>query len=85
MAYIIIIIIASFAMIMFFLYIFADNDNVKATAFTMQLISLMAIIIVGLIESKTERVKPIDVYRGKTTLQITYQDSIPIDSVVVFR
>lgn len=27
----------------------------------------------------------IDVYRGKTTLQITYQDSIPIDSVVVFK
>lgn len=27
----------------------------------------------------------IDVYRGKTTLQITYEDSIPIDSVVVFK
>lgn len=27
----------------------------------------------------------IDVYRGKTTLQITYQDSIPVDSVVVFK
>ena len=26
-----------------------------------------------------------DVYRGKTTLQITYQDSIPVDSVVVFK
>lgn len=29
--------------------------------------------------------KPIDVYRGKTTLEITYRDSIPIDSVVVFK
>ncbi len=29
--------------------------------------------------------KPIDVYRGYTTLQITYQDSVPIDSVVVFK
>ena len=27
----------------------------------------------------------IDVYRGKTTLQITYKDSIPIDSVVVYK
>lgn len=27
----------------------------------------------------------IDVYRGKTTLQITYQDSIPVDSAVVFK
>lgn len=29
--------------------------------------------------------KPIDVYRGKTTLQITYKDNIPIDTVVVFK
>lgn len=28
---------------------------------------------------------PIDVYRGRTTLEITYRDSIPIDSVVVFK
>ena len=27
----------------------------------------------------------IDVYRGKTTLEITYKDSIAIDSVVVFK
>lgn len=27
----------------------------------------------------------IDVYRGKTTLQITYKDSIPIDTIVVFK
>lgn len=27
----------------------------------------------------------IDVYRGKTTLEITYKDSIPVDSIVVFK
>lgn len=27
----------------------------------------------------------LDVYKGKTTLEITYKDSIPIDSVVVFK
>jgi hypothetical protein len=32
-----------------------------------------------------EEPRSIDVYRGKTTLQITYQDSIPIDTVVVFK
>ena len=26
-----------------------------------------------------------DVYQGKTTFQITYEDSIPVDSVVVFK
>lgn len=27
----------------------------------------------------------IDVYRGKTTLEITYKDKIPIDSTVVWK
>lgn len=27
----------------------------------------------------------LDVYRGKTTLEITYRDSVAIDSVVVFK
>jgi hypothetical protein len=26
-----------------------------------------------------------DVYQGKTTLEITYKDGIPVDSVVVFK
>jgi hypothetical protein len=26
-----------------------------------------------------------DVYKGRTTLEITYKDSIPVDSVVVFK
>ena len=26
-----------------------------------------------------------DVYRGKTTLEITYKDSVAIDSIVVFK
>lgn len=26
-----------------------------------------------------------DVYRGKTTLEITYKNGIPVDSVVVFK
>jgi hypothetical protein len=26
-----------------------------------------------------------DVYQGKTTLEITYRDSIPVDSIVVWK
>ena len=26
-----------------------------------------------------------DVYQGKTTLEVTYKDGIPVDSVVVFK
>ena len=29
--------------------------------------------------------KAIDVYRGKTTLEITYKDRVPIDSTVVWK
>ena len=29
--------------------------------------------------------KAIDVYRGKTTLQITYKGNIPIDTTVVYK
>lgn len=29
--------------------------------------------------------KAIDVYRGDTTLRITYQDGVPIDSTVVWK
>lgn len=35
------------------------------------------------IESKNS--KPIDVYRGKTTLKISYVDTIPQDTVVVWK
>ena len=28
---------------------------------------------------------PMDVYQGKTTLEITYKDSVAVDSVVVFK
>ena len=31
------------------------------------------------------RPNAIDVYRGKTTLEITYRDSVAVDSVVVYK
>lgn len=29
--------------------------------------------------------RAIDVYKGKTTLEITYKDKVPIDSIVVWK
>lgn len=34
---------------------------------------------------KENTISPIDVYRGDTTLEITYKDSIAIDSTVVWK
>ena len=44
---------------------------------------LISILIIGPIYLLS--IPPIDVYRGKTTLEITYKDNIPIDSVVVYK
>ena len=41
--------------------------------------------IIALIIAEKQRIEPIDVYRGKTTLEITYRDSVAIDSTVVYK
>ena len=47
------------------------------------LIALCTVCVCGIISISTP--KAIDVYRERTTLEITYKDSVPIDSVVVFK
>ena len=44
-------------------------------------------ILSGGIMMHQESCKPtaMDVYKGKTTLEITYKDSVAVDSVVVFK
>jgi len=46
-----------------------------------------AYILSGGIMMHQESHKPtaMDVYQGKTTLEITYKDGVPVDSVVVFK
>ena len=41
--------------------------------------------IIALIIVEKQRIEPIDVYRSKTTLEITYRDSVAIDSTVVYK
>jgi uncharacterized membrane protein len=42
-------------------------------------------ILIGVIVHWQFSVRPLDVYRGKTTLEITYRDSVAIDSTVVYK
>lgn len=44
---------------------------------------LLMIIIITYISKDEPTAK--DVYQGKTTLEITYRDSIPIDTIVVYK
>ena len=61
----------------------ADDDHI--------LTRIIGILCIGinsyLIGSHVHGDKPqaIDVYKGKTTLEITYKDSIPQDTIVVFK
>ena len=41
--------------------------------------------LISFIIVDSQCIKPIDVYRGKTTLEITYRDSVAVDSVVVYK
>ena len=47
--------------------------------------AILTAIVSGIMYSINSPVEPLDVYRGKTTLEITYKGSIPVDSVVVFK
>lgn len=38
-----------------------------------------------MLHEKSCKPTAMDVYKGKTTLEITYKDGVPVDSVVVFK
>lgn len=61
-----------------------DKDGRACSAF---LLTMSAFILFALCTSYENRNTPaaMDVYQGKTTLEITYKDSVPIDSIVIFK
>lgn len=73
-----------FSGLFLFCYTLYKKDNLASYCFIVG--SLMTCITTSYI-NKFLNPYPlaIDVYRGNTTLEITYRDSIPIDSIVVFK
>ena len=62
------------------------NEKVAKKCFEIQkysLIALCTVCVCGIIRISSPQA--IDVYRGRTTLEITYRDSVPVDSIVVFK
>jgi hypothetical protein len=61
-----------------------NNDNKATSCFCVIMVS---IIFTGVLIDYNSKDNPtaLDVYQGKTTLEITYRDSISVDSVVVFK
>lgn len=66
-----------------FAVIYSEVKGVRSTIggmFAGAFFTLFVFIILFEVDTPIE---PIDVYRGKTTLEITYRDSVAVDSVVV--
>lgn len=60
-----------------------DLNKIKAFVILIPFFLTTGIIFSLLVLSDTP--KAIDVYRGKTTLEITYKDGVAIDSTVVWK
>ena len=78
-----------FLLLGFGLWIYAMWKHPEATFVNVIAILFLSIsfnIYKSIVNSTPEiNPKAIDVYNNKTTLRITYQDSIPVDTVVVWK
>lgn len=65
-----------------------ENEILKDTDFTRTILGIFtgcSMIAIFLMIAYLCKPKAIDVYRDKTTLEITYKNSVPIDTVVVWK
>ena len=57
-------------------------DNIGWTiALTLIIVGILNIIIYH----ATEAPSALDVYKGKTVLKVTYEDKVPVDTVVIYK
>lgn len=64
----------------------AKSEDIILSAALGMIFIIFLIVGVDLIDNYCyPSITPMDVYRGKTTLEITYKDSIAIDSTVVWK
>ena len=57
-------------------------DNI---GWTIALTLIIAGILNIIIHHATEAPSALDVYKGKTILKITYEDKVPVDTVVIYK
>ena len=68
-----------------FVVTYSEVKGVRSTIGGM-LVGGFIVALLAIISFEEEPpIRPIDVYRGKTTLEITYRDSVAVDSVVVWK
>lgn len=78
-----ILIVISIVLIILSFILIEDGDELLVVI----CVAFGTLILTATIMESSNQDKPtaIDVYRGKTTLKITYVDSVAVDSVVVFK
>ena len=74
----------SVAIFAFFITYLFDTIE-KGNSFPTFIACIYSLIIVVLSAIYLKEPTALDVYRGKTTLEITYKDGVPIDSTVVWK
>ena len=62
-----------------------SRDNYDFVGFTLIASIILAFTVLITTLCLKDNPKAIDVYRGSTTLEITYRNGIPIDSTVVWK
>ena len=84
---IVLIVFIIFALVGIFLANIIDDKELRIFfSFLSGMLSVTCVLVlIEIIEESDYKPTPIDVYRGKTTLQITYVDSVATDTVVVFK
>lgn len=64
----------------------SSNTNINEIGFELSKCSLAGLFICFIIEIiNVSKPSAMDVYQGKTTIEIIYKDGIAVDSVVVFK
>lgn len=61
-----------------------DKNGRFSSALFLTIVGIIFSILISLYENRNIPTA-LDVYQGKTTLQVTYRDSIPIDTIIVFK
>ena len=64
----------------------SNDDGITNVASEVQRMSVVALVTLAIMMSIIgSKPSAIDVYRGDTELEITYRDTIPVDTTVVFK
>lgn len=87
-----------FVVVAIIIFYIADKDHytnddttiltVTSCVFGMVLFGIGCVLcadFLGFMPEHEKQPTALDVYNGKTTLEITYKDSIPVDTVVVWK